>query len=601
MKRLISVILSAMILISLLTAAPSVSAAVIGESSVAASSGTTGDCTWSFDSSTGNMTITGTGDGRMAYYSDETKLPWYSLRSKIKTLTLGKGVTVVTQNAFRKCTELTTVKFIGNIQSIAYGAFEYCTKLSVANLNLPLKTIGTYAFSNTALTSVSLPLSVTNVSSSAYYGCKNLKSVKVPDGCAASIDNAFSGCDALTTVYLGSSVSDIKEAFNGCPITEMTVSSSNPYLTMSGSFLLSKDKTKLHYYLGGDTDFYANIPSTVTEIADSAFSSHDYITSVNLPSNLKKIGDYAFSSVQISSFSFPDSLESVGYQAFYNTPWLERQPNGMVYAGKVAYLYKGDVPQSVSFKSDTLGIAGGAFEDSTTLKSITFPSTLTNIGKNAFSHCTNLSSMRLPRSLKSIGERAFSTCSSLTSLVMRSNVTELGDACFMNCTSLKSLELSANLTKIPADCFWSCIALEGDIVIPKKVEYIGEYAFMDTNKVNSFTVLNPDMQYEQVFQNSFGYGNKTRTMYGFKDSTAQKYASDKSWLFTCITEVKGDANFDGVVTIRDVTAIQRAVSEYQKLSPQAITNIDMTHNSKADIDDATVIQRYLAEYSAQLT
>ena len=113
MKRLISVILSAMILISLAAAAPSASAVVIADSSVSASSGTTGDCTWSFDSSTGNMTITGTGNGRMGDYTDETQIPWYSLRSKIKTLTLGKGVTTVSQDAFRKCTELTTVKFIG--------------------------------------------------------------------------------------------------------------------------------------------------------------------------------------------------------------------------------------------------------------------------------------------------------------------------------------------------------------------------------------------------------------------------------------------------------------------------------------------------------
>ena len=435
----------------------------------------------------------------------------------------------------------------------------------------------------------------------AFYRCKSLKSVKIPDGCAASVGNAFSGCDSLTTVYLGSSISKIKETFNGCPITEMTVSSSNPYFTLSGSFLLSKDKTKVHYYLGGDTAFYAKIPSTVTEICDSAFSDHDYLTSVSLPSSLTKIGDYAFCNVQISSFSFPDSLESIGYEAFLGTPWLESQPDGLVYAGKVAYLYKGTVPSSVSFKSDTKGIAGGAFEKSASLKSVTFPSTLTNIGKNAFSYCTKLSSLRLPRNLKSIGEQAFSNCGSVTSLVLRSSVTELGDSCFMNCKALKSLELSQNLTKIPSACFWNCVALEGDIVIPKSVEYSGDYAFMDTDKVNSFTVLNPDLEYEQVFQNSFGYGNNSRRMYGFKDSTAQKYASDNGWLFTAITDVKGDANFDGVVNIRDITAIQRAVSDFQALSPQAISNIDMTHNSKADIDDATYIQRYLAEFSVVLS
>lgn len=150
MKKFISVILSAIMVLSVSAAAPSVSAAVISDSSVSAASGTTGDCTWNFDSSTGAMTITGKGDGVMGSYTDETRIPWYSLRSKIKTLTLGKGVTTVSQDAFKKCSELTTVKFIGNIAYIGYGAFENCTKLSTANLNLPLKTIGSYAFAYTS-------------------------------------------------------------------------------------------------------------------------------------------------------------------------------------------------------------------------------------------------------------------------------------------------------------------------------------------------------------------------------------------------------------------------------------------------------------------
>ena len=46
--------------------------------------------------------------------------------------------------------------------------------------------------------------------------------------------------------------------------------------------------------------------------------------------------------------------------------------------------------------------------------------------------------------------------------------------------------------------------------------------------------------------------------------------------------------------------IQRAVAEVEPLSPQAVANADMTHNSAADISDASVIQRYLAEYTADL-
>ena len=602
MKKPVSIILSAIMLLSLPAAANLTAAAAVTENEAvgAVTSGTTGDCSWSFDSATGAMTITGTGEGKMKYYADETQIPWYGFRSKIKTLTLGRGVTTVSQDIFRQCTELTTVKFSGSVSIIDSGAFEYCSKLATANFNPPLKTIGASAFYGTALTEVKLPLSVKEVKSRAFSRCDKLQSVTVPDGCAARLDSCFTDCRALTAVSLGNMVSDINEAFSECPVTSMSVSENNRTFAVSGSCLCSKDLTKLYYYFGGDTHTAFTVPATVTEIGSRAFYGHDYLTSVSLPARLTTVGEAAFNCVRIADFSFPDTLQSVGEDAFAGTVWLENQADGLVYAGKVAYLYKGAVPQTVTLKSDTVGIAGGAFRNAASLKTVTLSSSLTNIGERAFSGCKKLSTARITRKVNTIGAYAFGGCTSLTALTLPASVTQLGNGCFAGCTSLKKLTLSANLSAVPDSCFAGCTSLAGDIVIPKTVTAVEAGAFRDTDGVGSFTVLNPSTAFDDILRDALGFGQNVRRIYGFAGSTAETYAGTNSWLFTAITEIRGDANFDGRVDVRDITAIQRAVAEVEPLSPQAIANADMTHNSAADISDASVIQRYLAEYTADL-
>ena len=59
----------------------------------------------------------------------------------------------------------------------------------------------------------------------------------------------------------------------------------------------------------------------------------------------------------------------------------------------------------------------------------------------------------------------------------------------------------------------------------------------------------------------------------------------------------GDANGDGSVDIRDVTAIQRHASEYQNVN--SVKAADVDGNNAVDVQDATSIQRYLAEYEVE--
>lgn len=78
--------------------------------------------------------------------------------------------------------------------------------------------IGSYAFSDTNLSEVKIPDSVTKIGNDAFCGCTNLASITIPDSVTEIGSGAFSGCTSLASVTIPDSVTDIgRAAFAGCP------------------------------------------------------------------------------------------------------------------------------------------------------------------------------------------------------------------------------------------------------------------------------------------------------------------------------------------------------------------------------------------------
>ena len=102
----------------------------------------------------------------------------------------------------------------------------------------------------------------------------------------------------------------------------------------------------------------------------------------------------------------------------------------MVYAGKVAYKYKGTCPSSIVIKEGTLGISGLAFCDCKNLTSVTIPDGVTNIGYGAFDRCAALASINIPDSVTSMGMYVLSRCEALESITIPDSVTEIDYALF---------------------------------------------------------------------------------------------------------------------------------------------------------------------------
>ncbi len=147
----------------------------------------------------------------------------------------------------------------------------------------------------------------------------------------------------------------------------------------------------------GDKAFYGflgltsvTIPSSVTSIGNYAFYGCSGLTTVTIPSSVTSIGIYAFYGCSgLTTVTIPNSVTSIGSSAFYGTPWYNNQPDGVVYVGKVAYKYKGTMPENtqITIKDGTLSIGDGAFLYCSRLTSVTIPNSVTSIGSYAFGGC----------------------------------------------------------------------------------------------------------------------------------------------------------------------------------------------------------------------
>lgn len=308
---------------------------------------------------------------------------------------------------------------------------------------------------------------------------------------------------------------------------------------------------QIYSYYEGDviippTVEYEGIIYTVTAIRQFAFCRSSELTSVTIPEGVVSIGTYAFGLCpKLTTISIPNSVVEMGSGVFNETPWLENQPDGILYAGKICYMYKGEMPlnSSIEIKEGTVSIASDAFSGRDVMTSISIPEGVLYIGSGAFYGCSALTNVKLPNSIKRIGEHecvgAFESCASLTTINIPTNiekiesqsfmlcsnlttitipegatyignsafygctnlvsvkipstVTEIGDGCFGMCSSLTSIQLPENLTKIESSLFMACSGLT-NVNIPQKVESIGSYAFSHCTSLNN--IMLPDVVVE---------------------------------------------------------------------------------------------------------
>ncbi|MBQ8514726.1 MAG: leucine-rich repeat protein [Ruminococcus sp.] len=309
------------------------------------------------------------------------------------------------------------------ISSIAEGAFAGCTDLQSVTLpnNGSLTTAGAYTFAE----------------------CTSLKHITLPDSLTEIPVGMFAYCTALEEVTFGDSVTSIgDEAFRSCTALKE-----------------------------------ADLPETLTDMGDFVYYMCSSLESVNIPEGLSALGSYSFTGcVSLTKFHIPSTLEYLGESPFLGCMGLT---DLTVEEGHPTY----KLVDGILYSTDEtiLYFYPPSREDTT----FTVPAGVIDIYDGAFFQCMNLQYVELPEGLLTIGAGAFDYCSGLTAVVIPESVTNIMSTAFADCTALERVTFvgAENETDgegealvIQDHAFYACDSLM-EVVLPKRVSEIGEYAF----------------------------------------------------------------------------------------------------------------------------
>ena len=236
---------------------------------------------------------------------------------------------------------------------------------------------------------------VIGIGQGAFQDYLALTSVTIPNSVTKIGERAFSGCSRLTSVTIPKSVTSIGSCpFEACiNLNEIRVEAGNEYYCSDNGALYNYDKTCLIQCPGAKKEF--EIPTSVTEIGDDAFSGCSPLTSVTIP----------------------NSVTSIGFEAFKNCSSLT----------------------SVTIPNSVNSIEDGTFAYCSGLTSVTIPNSVNSIGGEAFKNCSSLTSVTIPNSVTEISDFAFSGCSSLTSVIIPNSITYIRFFTFEDCQNLRTI------------------------------------------------------------------------------------------------------------------------------------------------------------------
>ncbi len=318
-------------------------------------------------------------------------------------------VTSIGQQAFARCSALTSVEIPNSVTSIGRWAFTECTGLTGIVVESGNATFDSRDNSNAIIETSSntlivgcknttIPNSVTAIGDEAFANNSGLTSIDIPNSVTSIGHQAFVYCSGLTRIDIPNSVTEIGMlAFAECTgLTCIVVENGNPRYDSRDNCNAIIETADNTLFLGCKNTI---IPNTVTAIGDRAFAYCHGLTSIDIPNSVTAIGDQAFDSCDgLTSLDIPNSVTEIGMYAFSDCSGLA---SIVVDSGNPRYDSRNNCNAIIETASNTL-FAG--------CKNTIIPNSVTAIGPAAFYGCTGLPSIDIPNSVTEIDDEAFYDC-----------------------------------------------------------------------------------------------------------------------------------------------------------------------------------------------
>ena len=340
-----------------------------------------------------------------------TELALVATASNATKSSLPKSIISIGNDAFKKTALADVTIYKPNNanykNTIGTGAFADCPKLvnvdlSQSNLEELPKTI----FSNdAALKSVKLPKTLVSINESAFSGCTSLSTINSTTKGTANLPanlktigkTAFQNNHCLATIIIPKATDNIDlSAWNFSftytqadlasgkinPLKAFVVDASNPKYKSIDGVLYNKSGTELIIYPTMKQGKEFTVPSSVTSITQSAFSSNDYIEKVTIGNNVSSIDKNAFNKCEALKAVYFGSNKTVKFDnsaftgltgnpklAFYAAKGSTAQAYANKYSSTITFIDNNMMATKLAIKQGTkitLPLRGG----STTLEAV---------------------------------------------------------------------------------------------------------------------------------------------------------------------------------------------------------------------------------------
>jgi hypothetical protein len=315
--------------------------------------------------------------------------------------------------------------------------------------------IGGTAFLGANITAVTIPNTITNIGSHAFASCASLASVTLSTNLITIGQQAFSECPSLPAIDIPATVTDIVGLpfYHSTALQTIEVAADNPTYSSRDGVLFDKPQTTLFTYPPAKPGRYG-IPNSVTNIANYGLSDAWALTDIAIFQNVTAIGWEAFKNSGVTAVTMPDSVTTLGNNAFAGCTNLV-----------AAFIGNG-----------ITNLEYAMFAGCANLTNVVLPAGLKQIDSSAFASCSRLSNIILPEGLMLMGTFVFADCRALTTVTIPNSVVQASDYSFQNCTSLTNVTFGSGISYIAYAMFLGCSSLT-NIAIPSGIHELGAGAF----------------------------------------------------------------------------------------------------------------------------